>query len=154
MIYRIVLSFFILALLGCQESKQTITESEVSALLSEVEELYSSGDIDGMMKRYADDITIATAIKTPTAMTMDFSKSKYKALIKSVIDSTASYTYQVDNLNINIGKDVDSTFASYTATEQLTMEGQSLDSKSFVQVSFTMAADGQLLISSMSVSEI
>lgn len=158
--YKITLSLLMFSLLSCQSHKNTITKVKVLALFNEVKTLYLAGNIDEMMNYYTDDIMVIAHITRPTGikdaninMSLKFSKEKYRALVDSVNDKATAHSYDVENLNIVIGDDVDSSSASYNATEKFEMEGETIVTKSFVEVSFAMTEEGKLLVSAMSVTE-
>ena len=160
MMYKITLSLLMFSLLSCQSHKNTITKVKVLALFNEVKTLYLAGNIDEMMNYYTDDIMVIAHITRPTGikdaninMSLKFSKEKYRALVDSVNDKATAHSYDVENLNIVIGDDVDSSSASYNATEKFEMEGETIVTKSFVEVSFAMTEEGKLLVSAMSVTE-
>lgn len=160
MMYRITLSFFIFALLSCETHTNAITKVKVLALFTEIKALYLAGNVDEMMNYYTDDIIVIANITRPTAvqgatvnMSLKFSKEKYRALVESVNDKATAHSYDVENLNIIIGDDVASSSASYNATEKFEMDGETIVTKSFVEISFTMSEEGKLLISAMSVTE-
>ncbi|BCD99761.1 hypothetical protein MARGE09_P3963 [Marinagarivorans cellulosilyticus] len=162
MFFRVTLSALILFFLaGCQEDKNTIKKSTVLKLFSEIKELYLTGNVDAMMDHYTDDIIVVanmtreTSIKgVKTNISLKFSKEKYKALIESVAAKASGHTYTISNLTITTEKGLNRAFASYDASENMSLDDEIIETKSFVEISLIKAKSGKLLISGMTVTEV
>ena len=162
MLFRVTLSILILFFLaGCQEDKNTIKTSTVLTLFSEIKELYLAGNVDAMMDYYTDEIIVVanmtreTSIKgVKTNISLKFSKEKYKALIESVTTKASGHTYTISNLNITTEKGLNRAFASYDASEKMSLDDEIMETKSFVEISLIKTKNGKLLISGMTVTEV
>jgi hypothetical protein len=137
---------------GCKESSQeytTITESDVLAVMDEVERATLAKDINGVIKYLAPFVVINLSRETPFGMQrIQMSRDQYKEELQKVFSKASHHEYRCENIKTIISDDSRSAIVETDVIEHIVMDGKDIRTKTH-EKTVVEVIDGKLLVTSL-----
>ncbi|RDE19674.1 nuclear transport factor 2 family protein [Motiliproteus coralliicola] len=126
-----------------------MTENDVRKMLNQMEQAVLSHDADKLISYLADDAEIILELPANMGGKVTLNVDSYKAMLKQSWAMPANFTYEVRDIEINMGPNGHRATASDVTLETVEMNGQIIASSETVETIEIIYKEGKPLITSI-----
>jgi ketosteroid isomerase-like protein len=121
---RFLLLFLSIASSNLLADEAALTEASVNQMLNEVQAAVDEKSVSALAPYFTDDATITAVLPASMGGTSTVTKQQYLESLKQGWGLPAEYTYEIQNIEIEIAPDGQTAVATDVALETVAMNGK------------------------------